>query len=335
MPALAIDIGTYSVKAVAGKPGKNPIISRSIESFNKLGIAVPTDDAHMESMIEMIGNMVSDNKLVLNDVRLSLPESVVSTKLISIPNLSDAELASAIDWQAEQHIPIPKEELALEYKVIFRPARQDKQTPMRVLLVGTRKTVVERYTELFINLGVEPTILETQTLSLLRNLQMTPEEPTTLVAHLGASTMNMAIFHQGELQFVSTYPAGGHLLTKALQQIIGLDIEQAEEYKRSYGLNPDQFEGKVRNALLPTTQSFIGEMQKATNYFSTQRPKEAVRRIVMSGGTSQLPGLVEHVASTFGLEVLLAAPFASAKGEVPTSNQQAMAVCMGLIMREN
>lgn len=334
MPALALDIGSYSIKGVSAKPGKNPIIERTTEIANTLGVAMPLDDVQSEKMAELISNLIEDHKFPRGDVRLSLPESIVSTKIIQLPVLSDAELASAIGWQAEQHIPIPKEELTLQYKVLYRPPKKEKQAMMRVLLIGTKKTSVERYTNMFLSIGIEPTVLETQILSIIRNLQFEENEPTTMIVHFGASTLDMSVIHHGEVQFVFSHPSGGLLLTKSLQQGINLDIQQAEQYKRTYGLDEKQFEGKVRNALIPTVQNLTLEIQKSSRYFTNQNPKESLQRIVLSGGSAQLPGLVEHITQALGVEVLLSSPFVTAKGEIPTENQLAYSVCMGLLMRD-
>ncbi len=335
MSALAFDIGTYAIKALAGTTGSSKItIERSLEVANPVGIAVPTDDVTTNKLQEYIGALFNDQKLPRMDVRLSLPETVVSTKIISIPSLSDAELASAIGWQAEQHIPIPSDDLSLEYSVLFRPKRGESSQLMRVLMVGTRKEAVQKYVDMFANIGVEPTILETQALSVLRSLEFTPQDATSLVVVMGASTMDMFVVHQGELIFVFTHLNGGNLLTKTLERTAQLDAQQAEEYKRAYGIDESHFEGKIRTMLLPSVKLLVSEMQKAIQFFAQQYPGTPIQRVLLSGGASQLPDLVEYVAQTTGVEVLTAAPFSQAKGEIPTANQPAYSVCVGLLMRE-
>lgn len=334
MPALALDIGTYSIKALAGSTGKFPGITRAAEVFNTTGLAVPLDDAAIEKLANLVQSVITDNDLPKTDVRISVPETVVSTKVINIPPLTDAELASAINWQAEQHIPIPPEELALEYQVLYRPGRNEK-APMRVLLIGLRKVVIDRFVQMFHALGIEPTLIETQMLSIVRSLQFEPSDPTTLVVHIGASSMNLSVVHEGELRFVLSHLNGGQLLTKALEQTLSLDTTQSEQYKRTYGLDDGQFEGKVKEALLPATRLLVTEMKKAMQFFVNQHPQSSIQRIVLSGGTSMLPGLVQFITNEIGAEVLVAAPFAAASGEIPqTINQPGMAVCMGLLNRE-
>ncbi len=334
MPAVALDIGTYSIKAIRAKTGSKVEVERVVEVFNESGIALPTDDASVSKLGQMIDSVLGDNDLPRTDIRISLPETVISTKVISIPPLSDAELASAIGWQAEQHIPIPPEELSLEYQVLYKP-KKGEDAQMRVLLIGTRKRMVERYVGMFNEIGVEPTLLETHMISIVRSLQFSVEDPTTLIAHIGSSNMNLAIVHAGELQFVISHMNGGQMLTKALESAIGLDSAQAEQYKRSYGLDGSQFQGKVKDALLPPVNMLLTEIRKSVQFFVNQHPQETVQRIVLSGGSAMLPSLVQHITNELGVEVLIASPFAGVDGAIPENvNHPGMSICMGLLQRE-
>lgn len=334
MKSVAIDIGTYTIKAIHAKPGKTPEIVRAVEVFNSLGVSVPSDEGNIEKMGKMIDDLFTDNNLPRSDVRLALPEQVVSTKVISIPPLSDAELASAISWQAEQHIPIPVEELSLEYQVLYRPTRKNQEEKMKVLLVGVRKNVIDNYLNTFLYAGIEPVFLETQMLSIIRSMQFEVDDPTTQIVSIGSTTMDTGIMHQGQPAFVFSHLNGGQLLSRTIEQGIGLDPKQAEQYKRTYGLDEQQFEGKIRELLLPSVKILVSEIRKANQFFANQYPGEAVQRILLAGGSAQLPGLVQFITSELGLEVLIAAPFASASGEIPESNHTAFSICMGLIMKE-
>ena len=332
---IAFDLGNYTMKALVAKPGRQLNLLRSVEVFNPLGLSLAGDETAATKLGELIGNTFTDHQLPRTDVRLSLPETLVTTKIISIPPLSDAELASAINWQAEQHIPIPLDELSLEYQVVYRPARNARNEQMRVLLVGARKSVIDAYLDPFYRAGIEVSVLETQTLSILRSMQFTPEDPTTLVVHTGATHTNLAIVHHGELRFVYSYNHGGQLFTRTIEQAIQLDGKQAEQYKRTYGLDAAQLQGKLREVLLPAVRAYVIEMQKAIQFFSTQPDAEPVKRLVLSGGSAQLPGLVQFIIEQFGTEVFVAAPFTGAQGEVPQVNHPVFTVCVGLLQREN
>lgn len=334
MSSVAVDIGTYSVKALHAKSGKKPELIRAVEVYNELGMSVPTDDATLEKFSKMLDVVFSDHKLPRTDVRLALPEQVVSTKVIAIPPLSDAELASAIGWQAEQHIPIPAEELSLEYQVLHRPPKGETNQKMDVLLIGVRKKVIQRYLDAFINVGIEPTLLETQTLSTLRSLGFSDQDPPTMVVTIGATTLDMVMVRSGVPTFVFSHLNGGQLLTKTIEQTIGLDAKQAEEYKRGFGLLADQFQGRIRQALEPSVRMLVNEVMKAQQFDIKLHPQAPLQRLLLAGGSAQLPGLVQYVTEQLGLEVLVAAPFSQATGEIPQYNQPAFTICMGLITKE-
>ena len=334
MPTLALDLGTYSIKVLIGKPGKSAQVTKAFEVINPTGIAHPGDDAQAEQLRQMMTTLWQDYSLPKAQLRLSLPESVVATKVISIPPLSDSELASAIQWQAERHIPIPKEELSLQYQVIARPANK-QDANMQVLLVGARKPLVERYLSLFQDIGVEPTLVETQAVSVYRNVGVAESDPVTLIAHLGASELVLQVVTAGRLDFVVSHMGGGTLLTRVLQTTLNLEAGQTEQYVRAYGLDETQFEGKVRDILLPQAREWLREMRIAMQYYANEHTGASVQRIILSGGVASLRNFAGLVSAELGTEVLVAAPFGPSGVVENVSNPPSFVVAMGLLQYED
>jgi len=333
MPALALDVGSYSIKVLSGKPGPKFSVDKSLEILNTVGYAVPPDDAKSAQLQQLLSTLATDYSLPRNDVRISLPETMVATKVIAIPPLSDAELASAIQWQAERHIPIAPEDLSLEYQVLARP-KKGEEAPMRVLLIGVRKSQIEKYLEMYVNAGLEPTLVETHTLSILRSVNLTAQDPSTLIAHLGAAEMQISVVTGGELMFVVSHSSGTTLLTKAVMETVGLPSDQAEQYVRAYGLDEQQFEGKVRAILLPLVQDWIAVMRRSIQFYTNENPGQNIQRVILSGGGAALSGLLPLITQELGCEVLLVAPFATASGNIPSASHTAYTVCAGLLSRE-
>lgn len=334
MSITALDIGTHTIKALLAKPGKHLNIIKTIDVPNHLHLVVPQSEQENSQFMEMMANLLNDYKLDPSDLRLSLPESMIANKVIDVPVLTDAELASAIGWQAEQYIPIPKDDLALEYQVLNRPAKNSPEATMKVLLVASRKSLIEKLNNVFLNLGIELTIMETQMFSVIRALDIQNTDPETLIAQMGANTLDLAVIANGMFEFIFSSKNGSQLLTNAIAQSFSLDLNQAENYKISYGLDPQQFEGKLIPILLPIVDNLALEMQKALRYFSQLHPGQTIKRIVLSGGPAEMLGLSQHLTKKLGLEILLAAPFAQTKGQIPESKQLAFNVTAGLALRE-
>jgi type IV pilus assembly protein PilM len=176
--------------------------------------------------------------------------------------------------------------------------------------------------------------METQLFSMIRALGFEPNDPTTMIVHIGANNTQLAIISQTELALASNKTGGGTLFTKSIQQAVeNLEQTQAQEYKHAYGLDPNQLQGKIRQAIMPGLNSVGQEVNKTLRFYNNQHPDDLVKRIVLSGGSAELPGLIEYFAELTGIEVLRASPFAPAQGNIPEDNRQAFIVTMGLMMR--
>lgn len=305
MKATGLDIGSYAIKVVSGhRRGDKLQIEQSVEHPNPAGAILPTDLRLREALVSQLKTFWQQQNLPTRNVRVSMPESSLVTKIIRMPRLSDAELASAIHWQIEQHIPIPYEELQYEYTVLRRSEGETEQT-MDVLVIGVQKQFVQSVADLLLEVGLDVIDIETDTLAQLRCLEpKIPPDQNVALLHLGANSSTVTIIHQGSLNFVYSFNVAGFLFTRAIEKAIQLDPARSEEYKRSFGLLPDQVEGKVRQALLPVVQSLVVEIQKSLHYFTSQHPSESVTKLYVHGGSQYLPDLFPFLSQNLGIEVL-------------------------------
>jgi len=135
---------------------------------------------------------------------------------------------------------------------------------------------------------------------------------------------------------VYTYPNGGMVLSHAVERGLGLDATQAEEYKRTYGIDGAQLEGKVMQAIMPSFRPFVSEIQKAVQYFSGTHQGAIVKRILISGGSGALPGIVPAIAQLIPVEVGLFSPFSVAplakNVTVPPLDAPAYSIAVGLAL---
>ena len=337
----AWDIGVSSIKVIwVATSGQESTIKKSIEVANSLGFSAPEEGIQVEQMQALIGSIIKEYKLPTKDVHLSLPENAVSTQVIELPNLSDAELASSISWQAAQYLPIPNEELVTEYSVLYRPpvlngGAQDPNAKMRLLLIGTRKKTISNFVSFFRENGAEPTIMETQTISLLRHFNLPAESPRTMIVNFGDSSMNVIALNQGELVFSLSYPEAGNLLTKTLMSEFNLSSEQALSYKTGAGLDPNQADGKVAATLMPIMEMVLGNLRNADSFFASKTNTPGAERLILTGGSSALIGLVDLLTKSLAKEVIIADNFASLTGDIPAANKLAYSIALGLAKRRS
>lgn len=336
---VGLDIGSFSIKVVSlSKKGKGYQLEAIGIVLNSHGDRPGDDEASQNRVAEVVRKLLSDTKLSGSKVALALPESQVYTKVIEIPALSDSELASAIHWEAEQYIPVPVDQVNIDYEVISRPQKGSEMDKMEVLLVAAPKKAVTRYTDFAGKCGVEVASLETEMLAVSRALvRDEPSETATMVVHMGAGSTDVTVILKGMLVLTHSIESGGIALTRSLSNELGLEFAQAEEYKRTFGLDPTQLEGKVQETLKPLVDRNLTEIKKTIQYYNSSHQKESIKRVILSGGSALLPALVSYTADFLSMEVVLGNAFAeiepSAQAPIP-NDTVSFATVVGLSMRE-
>ena len=176
-----------------------------------------------------------------------------------------------------------------------------------VLLVAAPKTVVEKYIKIVRLAGLNPISAETELVALSRSLA--PPKGTSIILDLGANSTNMAIVKDTKVFFTRSIPVAGEAFTRAVAQGIGVSPEQAEEYKKTYGLSSSQLEGKVKNALDPVMRMVVDEVKKAIHFYQTEGQIDMPTSVVVTGGASFMPEIQTYLADLLGLETIIGDPF--------------------------
>lgn len=306
---VGLDIGTTTIKVVElAKEGNvwrfrgSGIVRNPINSPENL-----RDDKEASGLAAVIKKLFADAKISSKDVAVCLPEPQVFTRTIRFPYLTDQEVASAIKWEAEQYIPIPLSEAIVQHEVISR--RQDTVPPeVLVLLVAAPRAVVEKYVKVVQSAGLSPVHLETGLISLSRCLGI--PDKTVLIVEFGAKTTDIAIARNCQLVFSRSIQTAGDALTRAIARELSVDYQQAEQYKRTYGLSADKLEGKIRNIILPVLGTVTDEIKKALHYYQVEEKGEVPQTLVLTGGSSDLPEAISYFTSSLNLEVVVGNPFA-------------------------
>lgn len=339
MNFFGLDIGSHALKVgqVEKSAGKYRLIALGVAPTPAGGIlSEATSD--LTALSESIKKLRADAKITTDNVAVALPEDKTFTRVIEVPPLTEDELASAINWEAEQYIPIPLSEVTLDYQIVSRP-EEGKDKKMEILLVAAPKQLIDKYLKVLEGTGLHPVSLETEIIAIARSVAP-PDSAPTLVVDLGARATDMAIVAQGQMVFTRSIGTAGEALTRAVASELKLEPAQAEEYKKAYGVDPRQLEGKVKGAIGPILDVMVKEMEKALEFYRSKHEDSPVKRVVLTGGTAGLPEVVSLLAQKLGIEVQLADPFARLEKEeeilakLPEGAAPLYAIAIGLALKE-
>ena len=305
---LGLDIGSQTIKAAQLSKEKNKyrLLSAGF-------IPTPKVDAdsvgHTDEQIisGAIKQLMHDMKLSTEDVAISLPSYKVVTQVIETPLMTDRELESSIAWEAEQYIPLPLSKVKIDYSVI---GRNESSQKMKILLVAAPISLIEKYMRIVGLAGLNTVAIETEILACVRAINNSlPTLPNILLVSIGATNTEIAIIKDHLLTLTRTYPIGGNTLTRAISEELGFDFAQAEEYKKTYGIEEDKLEGKLSKIMTPFFNNLFSEVDKTISYFKVEYPKDELMTLVISGGTAKLPGLMLATTKNIGVNSQVSNPF--------------------------
>ncbi len=308
---FGLDIGATSLKLVwldkqrAGFLLKAALIS-PIPSKGMLSES-PLDEEEMAQALRKAADTAGVNTKKVN---IALPENQVYTKVLEMPVLSDREVASAIYWEAEQYIPVPLTNIKLVWNVLKRPEKPGPEEKMQVLMVGAPSMLINKYQKIISMAGLEINSMETEILATLRALVLDENFPTSLVVNIGAISTSFAIVRKGIMVFTYSMSVGGAAINRAIATDFNLSPQQAEEYKRVYGVSGKNLGGQIGKSTEPILNAILTEIKKSIAYYGQKyKDDNAIRQIILSGGTAKLPGIEIFFASNSGIETAIANPW--------------------------
>ena len=330
--SVGLDIGSKSIKIVELSPegGGFKLLGSGV-----LGYSGATPDNFLEEsdilpLSDAIRKLHKEARISSKDITISLPEPQVFTRLIKLPSLSDQEIASAVKWEAEQYIPIPLAEAVVQHQILER--RESGPVPeVLVLLVAAPRVLVEKYVKVVEGAGLNVVAVETEMIPLARSLA--PEGRVVLLVDFGARSTDIAVAKNAQVAFSRSIPTAGEAFSRAVSQVLSIPYQQAEEYKRVYGLSPSQLEGKIRVAIEPVFRVVADEIKKAIHFYQSDEKGEAPSSVILSGGTAGMPEAISSLTKILGVEVLMGNPFSkvtadaeSLKSLIPYAPLYAIAV---------
>src|SRR6478752_2042079 len=243
---VGLDIGSSAVKAVELRPnGKGfKVGAVAIEPVPPDSIV---DGAIIDggAVADAIKRIFQNKAFKTKDVAASLSGNAVIVKKISLPVMTESELAESIQWEAEQYIPFDIQDVNLDYQILDAGAGPDSKGTMEVLLVAAKKEKIADYTGVISQAGRVPVVVDVDAFALQNAFEVNYGlEPDAVVVLLnaGASAININIITGDQSVFTRDISMGGNSYTEAVQKELNLPFESAEQIKRNQPVEGVTFE---------------------------------------------------------------------------------------------
>lgn len=335
LPKIGVDIGSATIKLVELQPqGKDKWRLLSAASMTTPNGGISGGPGNMVVISQSIAKILKEVGIRSRKAVVALPEEQVSSHVVEMPIMSEAEVEQALQWQVEQYIPIPADKAVWSHTTIRKDASSGG---MEVLLVASAKTLVNSYIQVLEQAGLDVVAVETELMATAR-AEVPVNSPLSLVVDIGSGGTDLGIVSQGQLMFSRTIPTGGESFTRAIESGLNLDTATAEQYKNSYGLAESKLKGELSKAMKPVLTVIAGEIRKTVDFYTSKHLGEVVKLAVLSGGVASMPELVKLLSEQVGVEMVIGNPLArvlldAKQAKAMEGNAPFYGVALGLAMR--
>lgn len=310
-PQFGFDIGTHTVKVVQLKPGsKTNLQGFGYAYFPREAVVegIIADPEQVAEVVKPLLHKLSYGKLTAKRVVTALPTAKLFTRTLTLPHMSASELDQAVRYEIEQYVPVPLNDLYIDYEVIRMATSQDDQS--EILTIAAPRAIVDSYVKLFDLLDLEIGAFESGITAVVRALLHSGDAgASTLVMDIGSLETDLTIY-QKYTPLTASVPVGGDSFTDTLTKKLSLKRDQANEIKVKFGIGPSGLHDKILPAIEPDIQAIIKEVKRVIKYYEERgKGKQKISAIAISGGTASMPGLGEYLQDKIGLPLRVADPW--------------------------
>jgi len=341
-PLLGLDISSTSVKLIelSQRGSRYRVDSYAVEPLPPNSV-VEKNINDAEAVGGVISRVISKARPNTKQAAVAVAGSAVITKIIQMSvTVREQDLESQIQLEADQYIPYPLDEVALDFEVVgvneINPEMQD------VLLAACRRENVElREDSLDIGglitkvVDVEAYAMERAVALIESQLDNVGDVQTVAVIDIGATMTTLSVLSDSKTIYTREQLFGGKQLTEEIQRRYGLSQEEAGLAKKKGGL-PDDYEQEV---LEPFKEAVVQQVARSLQFFFSSTQFNAVDYIVLAGGTASIPELAELVQERIGTTTLVANPFADmtvsskVNASALSNDAPSLMIACGLAMR--
>ncbi|MES2822304.1 MAG: pilus assembly protein PilM [Pseudomonadota bacterium] len=311
-PVIGLDISSTSVKLLelSRHGDRYRVETYSVKPLPPNAV-VEKNINDQEAVAEVIRAMVKQSKTRLKYAAVAVAGSAVITKMIDLPaGLSDDAMETQISLEADQYIPFPLEEVAIDFEVQGISPRNPEQ--VEVLLAACRRENVEMRAGVLQLADLVPEKVDIEAYSMERAFELISEQledqdgQVVAIIDIGATMTTLSVLVDGKTVYTREQLFGGKQLTEEIQRRYGLSREEAGLAKKQGGL-PDDYESEV---LSPFKEAVVQQVTRSLQFFFSASQYNDVDYIILAGGVASLEGLVGLIEEKLGTQTVVANPFA-------------------------
>ena len=313
-PLLGVDLSPAAVRVIElSLVGERWRIERYSRRLLPHGAIREGNIVHPSQVSQALADALHDCGTANRRAALALPSGLVIRKILSVPDdLSEEELESQVEADAEDSLPFSLDELRLDFAVIGPSAGEQGKND--VMLVAARREKIDERLAVAEAAGLHTVAIDMETQALLQAVALhdwsaavsasetaavsADRSPFALV-QLGRDSSQFSVIRRGQVIFERELSVGLH----KLEQEISRRPEQATAFSEAFH------------------DMVCQELRRAMQLHASAADHTENNLLLLTGATDMLPMLPAVISDRLSISVQLANPFSTMEHTSGVSEQ--------------
>jgi type IV pilus assembly protein PilM len=303
---IGLDVGSTAVRAAEILPGDPPVLIRAAQVPVSEGAVENGEVRDVARVAQAIGDLWQRGGFKGKQVSMGVANQRVVVREVSVPALPAKELRQALPFQIQDLIPIPVDDAVLDFDVL-EEFEQEGAAMLRLLVVAAQRDMLNLLVESAQQAKLDPVGVDLVPFALIRavgredglGLDQT-EVGGEAIVDIGADVTNICVHERGVARFVRILPSAGRDVTQAVAGQLGIPDEEAEALKRGEPANGAVGAPEGESIVRSRVSSLVDEIRSSLDFYRAQTPGDEVSSVLVTGGGSKMPGLVELLQERIG-----------------------------------
>jgi type IV pilus assembly protein PilM len=303
---IGLDVGSTAVRAAEVVPGDPAVLIRAAQVPLPAGAVENGEVRDVGMVASAIGDLWERGGFKGKQVSMGVANQRVVVREVTVPALPPKELRQALPYQVQDLIPIPVEEAVLDFDVLDE-FEQEGASMLRLLVVAAQREMLNRLVESAQDAKLDPVGVDLVPFALIRavgredglGLDQT-EAGGEAIVDIGADVTNICVHERGVARFVRILPSAGRDVTTAVAGQLGISADEAEALKRGESGNGTANNPEGQVILRNRISNLVDEIRSSLDFYRAQTPEAEVTSVLVTGGGSKMPGLLELLRERVG-----------------------------------
>jgi len=288
---FCLDLGNNYVRVADANVSEQTVDISSLGSIAcPLNIFLNPNEKSIDEAAKSVEKLVNDLKITKKNVNIILPDTYSYSQILPMPYLKEKELFSAIKYQADQFIPLPLDEAALDLNIIS----EDKtKKNLLILIVAASQKLIDIVVRVVEKVGLIPQNIENEVSAAGKLLTTIYKNKTNkqplIIVNLGYYSTSL-YYYDPQLNLIHdihNFKVGLDLFSREVQVNFNLDKQKTNEALKTIGLGKNG-SLNMEEILKPVFNDFVAEIEKFILAIKEKEKIPAVEQILTFNLSNQI-----------------------------------------------